>query len=208
LKIFARKLFALRSKKHRGREAAEIFRTEFLFFMARFESPLNNLKVASPCSQDWNAMIGDNRKRYCGDCKLNVYNLSGMSKAEAENLISTAEGRLCVRFYQRADGSVLTEDCPVGWAKVKQRTRAYVTALASLIFTFFGALGLMAALKKSDNHVVGAIPVSTATPRQTPFVMGDIAEPTPKQTPKATPQATPDVQVTVGMMVPNGRVKN
>ena len=159
--------------------------------MAKFDSPLNNLKVASPCSQDWNAMLGDNRKRYCGECKLNVYNLSGMSKAEAENLILSAEGRLCVRFYKRADGSVLTEDCPVGWARVKQRTKAYVTALASLIFTFFGALGLVSAFKKSNETIVGQmIPVSTPTPKQTPKatpedkseILGGLAIPSP--TPK------------------------
>lgn len=175
--------------------------------MAKFDSPLNNLKVASPCSQDWNAMLGDSRKRYCGECKLNVYNLSGMSEAEAENLILSAEGRLCVRFYKRADGSVLTEDCPVGWAKVKQRTRAYVTALASLIFTFFGALGLVAAFKKSSPQIVGAIPVSSQTPKQTPkatpaetpYVMGDIAVPTP----------TPKKEQLMGkMVVPITRNKN
>jgi hypothetical protein len=174
--------------------------------MAKFDSPLNNLKVASPCSQDWNAMIGSERKRYCGECKLNVYNLSGMSRAEAENLIMNAEGRLCVRFYKRADGSVLTQDCPVGWARVKQRTKAYVTALASLIFSFFGALGLVAAFKESNETVVGAIPVATATPKQTPkatpeetpHLMGAIAVPTPKQTPKATPNDG----AMVGKMVP------
>jgi hypothetical protein len=159
--------------------------------MAKFDNPLNNLRVASPCSQDWDAMLGDDRKRYCGECKLNVYNLSGMSRTEAERLILSAEGRLCVRFYQRADGSVLTADCPVGWARVKQRTKAYVTALASLIFSFFGALGLVAAFKKSDPIIMGGIsPVSTATPRQTPqatpdeppVVMGAI--PVQKRTPK------------------------
>ena len=87
--------------------------------MAKFTNSLNNIKIASPCSQDWNAMIGTERKRYCGDCKLNVYNLSGMSRTEAENLITNSEGRLCVRFFRRADGSVLTQDCPVGWRAVK-----------------------------------------------------------------------------------------
>jgi hypothetical protein len=164
--------------------------------MAKFDSPLNNLKVASPCSQDWNAMLGDDRKRYCGECKLNVFNLSGMSRQEAENLIMNAEGRLCVRFYQRADGSVLTEDCPVGWARVKQRTKAYVTALASLIFTFFGALGLVTAFKKSSQTLMGDIAVSTptpkTTPKNTPEVMGAI--------PISTP--TPRNEQIVGKMVP------
>jgi hypothetical protein len=168
--------------------------------MAKFDNPLSNLKVASPCSQDWNAMIGDDRKRYCGECKLNVFNLSGMSQTEAENLIMNAEGRLCVRFYKRADGSVITEDCPVGWARVKQRTRTYITAVASLIFTFFGALGLVAAFKKTtEERLMGAIPMPTRTPKATPkttpeephVLMGDIAmpeSPTPKPTPKTTPK--------------------
>lgn len=140
--------------------------------MAKFENPLQHLKIASPCSQDWEAMAGDNRRRYCGECRLNVYNLSGMSRTEAENLIQNAEGRLCVRFYQRADGSVLTEDCPVGWAKVKQRTKTYVTALASLIFSFFGALGLMASLKSENRATMGDIAVSSPTPKRTPALMG------------------------------------
>jgi hypothetical protein len=42
---------------------------------------------------------------------LNVYNLSEMSQESAEALIAETEGRLCVRFYQRADGTVLTRDC-------------------------------------------------------------------------------------------------
>jgi hypothetical protein len=34
--------------------------------------------------------------------------------AEAERLVVEKEGRLCVRFHRRADGTVLTRDCPVG----------------------------------------------------------------------------------------------
>ena len=74
----------------------------------RYDSPLKNLKVASPCSADWDRMAGDDRKRFCGDCKLHVYNLSGMTKYDAENLLRLSEGRLCVRYFQRADGTVLT----------------------------------------------------------------------------------------------------
>lgn len=166
--------------------------------MAKFDNPLNNLKVASPCSQDWNAMIGNDRTRYCGECKLNVYNLSGMSKTEAENLISNAEGRLCVRFYKRADGSVLTQDCPVGWAKVKARAKVYATALASLIFSFFGALGLVGAFSKSrEITTMGAVAVASPTPKHTPKqtpepLMGEVMTGTP------TPTRTPNREETVG----------
>jgi hypothetical protein len=108
--------------------------------MSKFDSPLENLKIASPCSANWTEMYGDERMRFCGDCKLNVYNLSGMTKYDAENLLRLAEGRLCVRYIQRADGTILTQDCPVGWAKVKQRISVFASAAFAMIFSVLGSL--------------------------------------------------------------------
>ena len=143
--------------------------------MPKFDSPLNNIRIASPCQADWNEMYGDDRKRFCGDCKLNVYNLSGMTRDEAESLIIKAEGRLCVRFYKRADGSVITQDCPVGWAKVKQRTRVYASALASLLVAMFTGV-LFVSLFPKQRAQMGSMPVPFFTPMSTPepHIMGDI----------------------------------
>jgi len=136
--------------------------------MTKFDNPLNNIKIASPCPADWNTMMGDGRKRYCGDCKLNVYNLSGMTRAEAENLLLNSEGRLCVRFYRRADGSVLTKDCPVGWAKIKNRTKIFVTAAASLLFSCLTAIGLQPLFDKSkDSESNLPTSIFAAAPGQT-----------------------------------------
>ena len=110
--------------------------------MTKFTNPLSNIKIASPCSADWNEMIGNERRRFCGDCKLNVYNLSGMSQREAENLLLNSEGRLCVKFYKRADGTILTKDCPVGWQAIKQGVSKTATAFASLVFTALSGIGL------------------------------------------------------------------
>lgn len=117
--------------------------------MAKFTNSLENIKVASPCATDWNEMIGDERKRFCGACRLDVYNLSGMSRREAENLIVQTEERLCVRFYKRADGSVLTKDCPIGWQKLRRNFSKTATAFASLVFTALSGIGL-------TNYFAGA----------------------------------------------------
>ena len=147
----------------------------------KFSNPLDNIKVASPCSQDWDAMIGSERKRYCGECKLNVYNLSGMTRTEAENLIQNSEGRLCIRFYRRADGTVLTQDCPVGWRAVKVRATKMATAFASLFFGLLGGLGLNGYMKNSNNMEVGAIAplnVNTNISKKSPDVlMGEMDAP-------------------------------
>jgi hypothetical protein len=91
--------------------------------MARFKNLLDHVRVASPCRADWDQMIGSDRVRFCGQCNLNVYNLSGMTRDAAESLIARNEGRLCVRFYKRRDGSIITQDCPVGWARCMRGLR-------------------------------------------------------------------------------------
>lgn len=96
------------------------------------KSFIHNLKIATPCPAEWNTMTGDERKRFCGQCKLNVYNISAMTLDEAETLINEAEGRICIRMFRRKDGTVITEDCPVGIAaKFKRRMKlagAYIVA--------------------------------------------------------------------------------
>ena len=154
--------------------------------MSKFDNPLNNVRIASPCSADWQEMYGDERKRFCGDCKLNIYNLSGMTKSEGETLIMNAEGRLCVRFYQRADGSVITKDCPVGWAGVKQRTKVFATAAFSLFIAIFTGI-FFVSLFTSKQVTVGQlrIPFTTPTPEPRPL-MGTMVAPSKRieETPK------------------------
>ena len=85
---------------------------------------LELIEIATPCEASWNEMRGDDRVRFCSHCKLNVYNLSDMPRAEAEQLVQQREGKLCVRFFKRHDGTVLTRDCPVGIRAVRQRLGA------------------------------------------------------------------------------------
>jgi hypothetical protein len=177
--------------------------------MTEFDNPLNNIKIASPCSADWNAMMGDERKRYCGDCKLNVYNLSGMTRAEAENLIVNSEGRVCVRFYRRADGTVLTKDCPVGWAKIKQRTKVFVTAAFALIVSLFSNILFVSIFNKSKEFNKNfPIPFSTPTPEM-PHTTGVMALPSPTPKHKPTPKAASkndEPEMTMGQAVIMGDI--
>jgi hypothetical protein len=94
---------------------------------------LDNIRVASPCSASWEAMRGDERVRFCGACQKSVYNLSGMTRAEAERLVRETEGRLCVRFYRRRDGTVLTSDCPVGRGRARRWLAMHIGGLAALL---------------------------------------------------------------------------
>jgi hypothetical protein len=119
--------------------------------MRESTNPLDKIKIASPCSANWDEMYGSERKRFCAECKLNVYNVSEMTKDEAENFILRSEGRLCLRVFQRRDGTVITRDCPVGWARVKRRiSRVYSAALSIAGGFLAGVLGL-GALRALDE---------------------------------------------------------
>ena len=85
------------------------------------EQLLANLRIASPCTARWEDMEGDERSRFCRQCTKHVYNFSEMTAQETADLIREREGQLCARFYQRADGTVLTADCPVGAARPLHR---------------------------------------------------------------------------------------
>jgi hypothetical protein len=85
-------------------------------------------------------MTGDDRVRHCQACKLNVYNLSEMTRIEAERLIASREGRMCVRFYRRADGTILTKNCPRGLQAVARRLSRLAGAALSAIMSVVPAV--------------------------------------------------------------------
>jgi hypothetical protein len=93
---------------------------------------LERVRVASPCSASWEEMAGDDRRRLCAHCDRHVYNLSEMTRDEAMALIFQKEGRLCARFYRRADGTVLTRDCPVGVRRARERFARVAAIIAGV----------------------------------------------------------------------------
>jgi len=109
--------------------------------MGRVKSVLDHVRIAKPCSSSWADMTGDNRVRFCAQCKLNVYNLSDMTRGQAERLIHENQGRLCVQYYMRHDGTIITKDCPVGWQRMKQGLLRLAYAFAAVVALTAVALG-------------------------------------------------------------------
>ena len=103
---------------------------------------LDVIGVASPCDAAWEDMRGDEQVRFCGQCEKNVYNLSAMSREAAEQLVAQREGRMCIRFFRRQDGTLLTADCPVGWrAKLHQKARRWAASVIAGISCVATSLG-------------------------------------------------------------------
>jgi Carboxypeptidase regulatory-like domain len=79
-------------------------------------------------------MFGNDRVRHCQQCNLDVYNFSELTSREINQITATRTGKLCARFYQRADGTMLTENCPVGFrAAVLRGSRIAAAVLAAVV---------------------------------------------------------------------------
>lgn len=145
---------------------------------------LDQVQVASPCSANWDDMVGDARVRFCLSCEKNVYNLSQMSALEAEALLqSRASSEICVRFYRRADGTVMTSDCPVGVTRKRRKKLALAVAGA-------GALAAAAVTSVmsgrrcgvTQGEVMGAMPVPVTVIPEAPSAT------TPPEPPAPVPE--------------------
>jgi len=144
-------------------------------------SVLDSLRIASPCTADWAAMTGDDKKRFCAQCKLHVHDLSAMTSDEAMAFLRGAgEGRVCVRFHRRTDGRVLTRDCPVG---LRRRLRQAWLRAAALV----AALWTNAACTRTGAVAGNGAPTPTmGRSAMGEAVMGDVAAPPQPQ--QAQPQ--------------------
>jgi hypothetical protein len=148
----------------------------------------DEINVPVACGMDFEKMRAEGPKavkRFCGDCKKHVHDLSRMSKAGARELLASesTEG-LCVRYLYDERGNVVFagDERLVKTNALTRMARAkrFVAAAATL------------ALPMSLNACMGArvAPPSTSTLQQTTI------NPTPDPVPVADAGAPPTTTTT------------
>lgn len=90
--------------------------------------------------------------RDCSQCSRQVYNISDMSRHEAEAFLAQHGTSHCATFYRRADGTIMTDDCPVGLRKLRDRYRA-LAKIAGSIIAFVVALPAAIAQSRSNSSL-------------------------------------------------------
>lgn len=185
LRLEERKLADRQARREElEKERAEIHREVSARETRRKVPYLDTLKIASPCHESWDAMVGDERTRFCAKCRKDVHNISAMTRVEAEQFLESVAGAACVRMYQRVDGTVLTADCPVGMKKKRVRRLFLATIGGGLAV----AAGALAVWRIEESMVMGEI---AAPPTHMPAVVGTAtatAGPAPEEAPTfATP---------------------
>ena len=151
---------------------------------------LDQVKVASPCSASWDDMVGDARVRFCLSCEKNVFNLSAMPRAEAEALLQerTNGAELCVRYYQRSDGTLMTADCPVGAKRKRRKKLALAVAGAGALAAAATTLLASSQCRVTQGTLEITRTAEVPPPEPPAVVMGGLM---PMPEPSAIPEPPP-----------------
>lgn len=123
-------------------------------------------------------MAGDERVRHCASCDLNVYNSAEMTGEEIRELVARTEGRLCMRLYRRADGTLLTKDCPAGIRALRRRAsrmRAAVTAAMLSVAAFLSGCATSARFGRPRSTIAIESAAASRQPAFSGVVMYDRA---------------------------------
>jgi hypothetical protein len=108
-------------------------------------------------------MAGDERVRHCTLCSLNVYNFAEMTAVVVRDLLARSEGRVCARLYRRADGTVLTRDCPTGLRALQRRASRAAAAVVAMLLSLPGlAFGGMTCKTRGSKVKLTVERVATA----------------------------------------------
>jgi hypothetical protein len=143
------------------------------------EELLNQLRVASPCSASWDRMEGDDRVRFCSQCRKHVYDLAEMAPDEAVAVIREQEGNLCARLHRRRDSTLLAGNCPIGY-RTMRRALLFQVGLITSVFAAIPGFALVAKAMAPESPLWDKEPLRSFAERvgiRRPVVLGFMITP-------------------------------
>lgn len=133
------------------------------------ETALSKVSLEKPCSQNWDEMVGDERERFCNQCSLNVYNLSSMTRSEAEEFLQVRnDGSVCLNYMSDAKGKVITDNVPRPLRPLRDRLQPVLRVASSFVASF--GLFVTGALAQEQQRLGGkpcVSPTKVHKPQQT-----------------------------------------
>ena len=114
---------------------------------------LESVFIAAPCNVSWDVMKGTETVRNCTDCSRKVFNLSDMTRSEAEEFLRVNGASQCVSFYRRKDGTIMTDDCPIGLRKVRNAARRMRNVAAVMLGTLVSTVAAFAQAADFSENV-------------------------------------------------------
>ena len=154
------------------------------------------IPIAKPCSADWSAMDGDDRRRLCAQCNKHVHNLSALPPRLLRRFVEQHDGTECIGYAVRENGDIITAPRWPWLHRLLSPFRCLGRGCAWLLAILVPSL-FAGCFPFPEKRIQGAIqprnpPPNTKTVRGTcngQMVMGEIAPPPARTLPSpATPQ--------------------
>ena len=98
------------------------------------------LKVKSPCSSSWDAMIGNDQVRFCDHCSLKVHNISQLTPKRVRALVTKTNGRICVRYRSLADGVPILKAVPTTLHQIQRKASKIAAGAFTATLTLTNAI--------------------------------------------------------------------
>ncbi|MEM6567937.1 MAG: hypothetical protein AAF957_05975 [Planctomycetota bacterium] len=134
------------------------------------------LKVQTPCEKRWAELKGEGSERWCEQCSLHVVDGASLTRAEARDLVTGADERVCMRLVRDADGRVLHADDPPARRGAAAALRAGLAVAAGMLAACWDT-----ATPPDEGGAVDPIDDSTDGPKEDterPIeIMGDVCYP-------------------------------
>ena len=126
---------------------------------------LRQIEIANPCPKNWDAMAGDEQRRFCAGCGCFVHNISELTAETAEALLRKSD-KVCTRITVDAKRGVLTRD---GWIPKLMLAGAMAATVAGCSPT-------------NGEMAMGTVPAVSS--EQQGDILGKVAIQDPKSDPK------------------------
>jgi hypothetical protein len=163
---------------------------------------IDSVRVGSPCTEDWDEMVGNEKVRFCTHCAKDVNNLSEMTRKDALKLVRRSGGNLCIRYRQHPEtmAPMFSEQLVQVSRRAPRMAAGVMAAGLSLATVTYAQGGSISALERSTAER----PAEKSCP--------DVAEKATTATEKKTTQAGSGVvSGTIsdpnGAVIPGSRVK-
>ncbi|MDB6133521.1 MAG: hypothetical protein JWM59_1764 [Verrucomicrobiales bacterium] len=128
--------------------------------------PVPPIPIASPCPKSWDGMDGDDKKRFCTECRLHVHNLSAMDTKERAEVLSQPADGICIAYELRPDGGMVT---PSRWFRLPfHRMGLSVAAALAAAFPM-----MFSACSPSRRMIAGGIPPAAAEGKNPTAMLGE-----------------------------------
>ena len=164
-------------------------------------SLLDPIRMAFECPLRWEKLIGGDRTRHCAACDKHVFNLSAMTRIEAQRLLDDSETPICIRVEVGADGRARFQPALPGLA-----ASAAVVAAAAIVAVGPSPPSAPLAAPSAQVQAVGAKAACALPPMIVPAPppvvrMGEpalVAPPPPTPAPPVVAPAPPPVEHPMG----------